>query len=52
MKKRNLKKKMTHNYQAPWGKKVIFFYLLNFEPEAKLQSNDRGNGFKLSAIMV
>lgn len=39
-------KKKTTKHQ------VIFFHLRHFKPEAKIQSNDRGNEFKLSAIKV
>lgn len=48
------KKKLKKNYQTPKEKKnkVVFFHLPNFEPKAKIQSHDRGNGFKPSAFKL
>lgn len=45
--KTTFKKRTTAHHR---GKGHFFSYLHNFEPEAKIQSNDRGNGFKLLAI--
>lgn len=48
-----MKKKFLKEVPSTIGKnKFIFSHLANFEPEARIQSNNRGNGFKLSAIKV
>lgn len=48
-----MKNKFLKEVPSTIGKnKFIFSHLANFEPEARIQSNNRGNGFKLSAIKV
>lgn len=50
MKKKLLKKKTTKHQRKE--NKVVFFHLSNFEPKAKIESHDRGNGFEPSAIKL